>query len=186
VQVAFYGGSFNPPHVAHVLAATYALSVGFERVLVVPVFEHAFDKPLTSFEHRVRLCELAMGWLPGVEVSRIEERLPVPSLTFFTVKTLLAEHPDWQLRLLVGADALLESAKWHRFEDIAQLAPPFVLGRVGVASDSSAPAVLPGISSTHVRDLLARRKSDHNAAAELERALPKRVLEWIDTHGLYP
>jgi nicotinate-nucleotide adenylyltransferase len=185
VQVAFYGGSFNPPHVAHVLAAAYALSVGFDRVLVVPVFEHAFDKPLTSFEHRVRLCELAMGFIPGVEVSRIEERLPVPSRTFFTLQTLAAEHPDWQLRLLVGADALLESAKWHRFDDIARLAPPFVLGRVGVTSEGAAPAVLPGISSTHVRNLLASRNSDPQAAAELKRVVPQRVLEWIEAHGLY-
>jgi nicotinate-nucleotide adenylyltransferase len=185
VQVAFYGGSFNPPHVAHVLAAVYALSVGFERVLVVPVFEHAFDKPLTSFVERVQLCELAMTWLPEVEVSRIEERLPVPSLTLRTIETIKAEHPEWQLRLLVGADALVDSVKWHRFQEIARLAPPFVLGRVGVVHAAAPPPVLPGISSTRVRSLLARRHVDAAARAELELAVPKRVLEWIEAHGLY-
>ena len=55
-----FGGSFDPPHVAHVMAAAYALSAGaFDRLLVVPVFAHAFDKRLESFEHRVKLCELA-------------------------------------------------------------------------------------------------------------------------------
>ncbi len=67
-----FGGSFDPPHVAHVLAASYALAVGnFERLLAVPVYAHAFDKKLASFEHRVAMCELAFAELPGVEVSRI-------------------------------------------------------------------------------------------------------------------
>jgi nicotinate-nucleotide adenylyltransferase len=69
MKVACYGGSFDPPHVAHVLLAAYVLTVeAFERVLVMPVFSHAFDKQLAPFEHRLRMCELAMGWLPRVEV----------------------------------------------------------------------------------------------------------------------
>jgi nicotinate-nucleotide adenylyltransferase len=185
VQVAFYGGSFNPPHVAHVLATVYALSVGFDRVLVVPVFEHAFDKPLTPFNQRVRLCELATAWLPGVEVSRIEESLPVPSLTLRSVRAIAAEHPAWQLRLLVGADAVVDSVKWHRFDEIARVAPPFVLGRVGVVQPGAPPPVLPGISSTRVRALLARRDVDAGALAELELSVPESVLEFIEAHGLY-
>jgi len=66
-SVAIYGGSFDPPHVSHVLAAVYALKIaGFERVLVVPVFEHAFHKQLTPFEHRTRMCELAFAGITGV------------------------------------------------------------------------------------------------------------------------
>jgi hypothetical protein len=45
--------------------------------------------------------------------------------------------------------------------------------------------VLPGISSTHVRNLLASRNSDPQATAELKRVVPQRVLEWIEAHGLY-
>jgi nicotinate-nucleotide adenylyltransferase len=92
MQVAFYGGSFNPPHVAHVLAAAYLRSVGgFDRVLFVPVFSHAFDKQLADYEHRVRMCELAVGWLPGVEVSRVEERV-VPVVPTTRIRALAARH----------------------------------------------------------------------------------------------
>ena len=70
--VAFYGGSFDPPHVAHVLAVAYLAGMGqFDRVLVVPVFRHAFEKRLTPFGERLRMCELAVGWLPGVEVTGV-------------------------------------------------------------------------------------------------------------------
>src|SRR5688572_21772618 len=114
MDVAFYGGSFDPPHVAHVLAASYVLATGaFERVLVVPVPAHALDKRLAPFEDRVEMCELALGWLPGVEVSRIEQSLPLPSRTLYTLKALKSAHPDWSLRLVIGADVLLETQKWH-------------------------------------------------------------------------
>src|SRR5262245_26957550 len=103
MRVAFYGGSFDPPHVAHVLAAAYMLAVGFERVLVVPVFGHAFDKVLAPFEHRVKMCELCLSPFAGVEVSSIEASLGKPSRTLYTLRALSELHPDWQFRLAIGA-----------------------------------------------------------------------------------
>jgi len=71
-SVAIFGGSFDPPHISHVLAAVYASKVGgFEQVLVVPVFEHAFAKQLTPFAHRVALCEAAFAGIAGVSVSAL-------------------------------------------------------------------------------------------------------------------
>lgn len=185
MHVAFYGGSFNPPHVGHVLAATYALSVGeFSRVLVVPVYHHAFEKELAPFEHRARLCEIAMSWIPGVEVSRVEQALDTPSFTLRTLERLRTEHPDWQFRLLVGADVIADSRKWHAYDAVTALAPPFVLGRVGVPSAQAPPPVLPGISSTRVRELLAQ-PGQAEAERELGRSVPRGVLHYIREHGLY-
>lgn len=183
--VAFYGGSFNPPHVAHVLAVTYALSAGgFERVLVVPVYSHAFDKQLCAFGHRVRMCELAMGWLPGVEVSEVEASLETPSLTLRTLEHLRGTHPDYELRLMVGADVLGEAGKWYAFERVSELAPPFVLGRVGSVHPDAPPPVVPDVSSTRIRDLLSRRGAP-DVDAELSRVVPSRVLSYIEEHQLY-
>lgn len=185
MRVAFYGGSFNPPHVAHVLAATYLLSAcGFERVLVVPVFSHAFDKRLASFEHRVTMCERAMAWIPGVEVSRVEERLETPSYTLNTLRALVAERPDARFRLVIGADVLGETDKWRAFDQVSAIAPPFVLGRVGVDRPGAPPAVLPDVSSTRVRELCGRRGAP-DVDRELQRMVPSRVLAYIDEHGLY-
>ncbi|HEU5073454.1 MAG TPA: adenylyltransferase/cytidyltransferase family protein, partial [Polyangiaceae bacterium] len=67
VRVAVYGGSFDPPHVAHQAAVRLVANLDeIDRVLVLPVFEHAFDKSLASFEHRVRMCELCMLEQPNV------------------------------------------------------------------------------------------------------------------------
>jgi nicotinate-nucleotide adenylyltransferase len=183
MQVALFGGSFNPPHVAHILGAAYLLSVpAFDRVLVVPVYEHAFDKSLAPFDDRVEMCRLALSWLPGVEVSRVEERLARPSRTLNTVEHLLQAHPDWQLRLVVGADVLAEVDKWYRFEDVQRLAPVYALGRAGGEVPGPRP-VLPDVSSTEVRRLLA--SADPDDARTLDALLPRAVHDYILRRGLY-
>src|SRR5262245_53685999 len=98
MQVGIFGGSFDPPHVGHVLGAAYALVTGeIERVIVVPTFAHPFAKELCSFSHRLRLCDRAFEHLDGVDVSAVEANLATPSLTLRTLQHLHQEHPDWNL-----------------------------------------------------------------------------------------
>jgi nicotinate-nucleotide adenylyltransferase len=194
-RVAVFGGSFNPPHVAHLLAAVYALSTApIDEVLVVPVYRHPFSKSLLDFEHRLAMCRLALGWVPHVTVSDVERELGGESLTLRLVEHLAREHPSWSLRLLIGADVLADLPKWHRFDRIAEVAPPLVLGRVGVvpppdpgAAIGRAGAVmmpsfpaLPRVSSTEIRSAFA--------AGEIESVrprLPAPVLAYIVEHELY-
>jgi nicotinate-nucleotide adenylyltransferase len=179
--VALFGGSFNPPHVSHLLAATWALSaVPVDRVLVVPVFRHPFAKELAPFDDRLQMCRLALGWVPGVEISDVERRLGGESLTLRTVEHLAETQPTWRLRLLIGADVLADLPKWHRFDRIRELAPPIVLGRAGV-DDARAPAAfLPQVSSTEVRAALARGDTE-----AVRGRVPAAVIDYAVRHALY-
>ncbi len=179
--VGVFGGSFNPPHLAHVLAvATVLARFDVERILVVPTFRHPFAKALAPYEDRVKMCELAMGFLPRVEISRVEEELGGESRTLRTLEHLTQRHPEWNVRFIMGADLVLESAKWYGFDKIVGLAPPIVLGRVGVVYENAPPAVLPAISSTEVRGMMGAGRWD-----ELEPIVPRLVLEHVRRHGLY-
>jgi nicotinate-nucleotide adenylyltransferase len=191
VSVGLFGGSFNPPHVGHVLSIAYALSTGLvQRVVAVPVYAHALGKSLAPFAERLIMARLAFEWLPNVEVSDIEQGLGAPSRTLGTVRALLAGHPEWQLRLIVGSDILGELHQWHAFHEIERLAPPLVLPRPG-APEPGQPErntrLLPDISSTEVRTLIAGWASGAAPAAEaeLERLLPRPVLGFIRQQGLY-
>jgi nicotinate-nucleotide adenylyltransferase len=190
-RVAIFGGSFNPPHVAHVLAVVYALATApIDEVLVVPVFRHPFAKELASFEERLAMCELGLGWIPRVTVSPVERELGGESLTLRTVEHLAKAHPDWSLRLLIGADVLGDLPKWHRFDRIAELARPLVLGRVGVVPPPpgqgpvpipTAPLpVLPRVSSTEIRTAIAA-----GDLAAVRARVPSAVLDFIEQHHLY-
>jgi nicotinate-nucleotide adenylyltransferase len=180
-RIAFFGGSFNPPHIAHVLAVVYALSVeAIDEVLVVPVFQHPFSKELVDFDARLEMCRLAVGWIPGARISDVERELGGESRTLRTLEHLTATHPDWRMRLLVGADVLGDLPKWHRFDRIAEIAPPIVLGRAGINAAGAPEAVLPKISSTEIREALA---ADDIEAVRSR--VPSAVIEYIQRNGIY-
>jgi nicotinate-nucleotide adenylyltransferase len=181
VNVYLFGGSFNPPHVAHVLAVSYLLATqDVDSILVVPCFLHPFAKELAPFEDRMAMCERAMGWLPKTTISRVEEELGGESRTLRTVEHLHAQHPDWRLRLVVGSDILLEGRRWHGFDRVVQLAPLLVLGRVGAAAPQSPAPILPEVSSTAIREAIRGGRRD-----EVESLVPRAVLSYIDDHRIY-
>ncbi len=181
--VAIYGGSFDPPHRAHVAVAELALGSGlFEALVVVPVYRHVFDKVLAPYEHRLALCRLAFGALPRVEVSDIERTLGTPNYTLHMLRALARCHPDWEMRLVIGADVLRDAPQWHAFAEVTALAPPWVVGRRGVAQPGAPEALVPGYSSTEIRAALRAHPRDDAVLAE---ALPPAVLAYIREQGLY-
>ena len=183
MKTALFGGSFNPPHVAHQLVALYVLETcDVDELWFVPTFAHPFHKALAPFDDRVAMCELAAAPLgPRAGVSRAEQGLAarpgfVASRTFDLVEMLRAADPARSFRLVVGADILQETAKWHRWDDLVALAPPIVVGRPGYPSDG---LVMPDISATRVRQLLAARDPSVGSL------VPASVLRYIAGHGLY-
>lgn len=190
MRVALFGGSFNPPHVAHQLVALYVLETQpVDEVWFVPVYAHVFGKPLAPFEDRVRMTELAIAPLgPRAKLSRAEEELArrpgfAGSRTLDLVDHLLAVHADLELRLLVGTDILGETDKWHRWDEVVAKAPLIVVGRTGhplPAGSTSTGVAMPDVSSTDIRAALSA--GDVAAAASL---LPGAVLRYIAERGLY-
>ena len=179
--VAIFGGSFNPPHMAHVMTVLVVLSTHpVDRVLVIPTFAHPFAKQLAPYEDRVHMTELAMAGIARVEVSRVEEALGGESRTLRTLEHLQSEHPTWNLRLVMGADVLAETPKWYAFDRIAKLAPPIVLGRAGFESPAAPTPILPAISSREVRT-----KIEQGLWSELDSIVPRTVLEYIRERALY-
>ena len=181
-RVAVFGGSFNPPHVGHLLATALVLATAeVDEVLVVPTYKHPFAKPLAPYDDRVTMCSLALGWLPHVEISRVEEELGGESKTLRTLEHLGQAHPDWSMRLVMGSDTFAESSKWFRFDAVRELAPPIVLARSPGASGLAGSAVLlPAISSTDVRARIAA-----GAWSELEELVARAVLRHVRERGLY-
>ena len=163
--IAVYGGSFDPPHVGHVLVPTWVMSMHeVDRVIVCPCHTHVLDKRLTPFERRVAWTRAAMA-VHGdrVEVSELERTLstrasadgPPPGSTLSLLEAVAALHPQARVRLVVGSDIIDsgETRRWHRWEDIAANYDPIVVPRAGM--DRTGP-VLPEVSSSAIRAGLER------------------------------
>ena len=182
LRVALFGGSFNPPHVAHQMAALYVLETApVDEVWFVPAHEHAFGKPLAPYEDRLAMCELAAAALgPRARVSDVERAIGGRSLTLRTVRRLTELHPEHRFSLVIGSDLLAEVGRWYGGDELARTVPFIVVGRPGAQPDGgTAPAItLPDVSSTAVRGALAAGRS-------VEGLVPRAVLDYIHTKGLY-
>lgn len=180
--VAIFGGSFNPPHIAHVLAATFVLTMeeAVESLMIVPCFLHPFAKSLAPFEDRLAMCEHAFGWLPRVEISTVERDLGGESRTIRTVRYIGQQHPDWALRLVVGTDIMADAHRWDRFDEVQRIAPPIVLARPGWTDHRASAGVFPEVSSSEVREALRTGKEGWASGW-----LPPSVLRYALSRSLY-
>jgi nicotinate-nucleotide adenylyltransferase len=185
--VALFGGSFNPPHVVHQMVALYVLeTAAVDALWIVPTWRHAFGKDLVSYDDRVAMCERAAAGLgPRVSVSRVEEQVAAVhggvSRTLHTLDFLADTQPGIVPRLVIGADILADTGKWHRWDEVARRAPPIILGRSGHPVPDGAlvcPIEMPAVSSTDIRDRLSRGE-------EVMPLLPRSVLGYIAERGLY-
>ena len=169
MQIAVYGGSFNPPHVGHAMVAAWLRWTGrVDSVWLVPAFDHAFAKKSAPFAVRMRACQ-AMARLVDAHVSPIESTLPTPSYTWNTLNELRARHPEHTFRLVVGADTLNDTHAWHRWDDIVAEFKPIVVGRGGYPPVEGAPT-FPTVSSSAIRQLIADGKP-------VDHLVPAAVLE---------
>jgi nicotinate-nucleotide adenylyltransferase len=180
-RVAILGGSFNPPHVAHLMAAYWTLATQDVReVWLLPSFRHPFGKELAPFDDRVRMCELAARGVRAVAVCTAERELagdPHVGKTARTLEHLVAKHPDTDFVLVVGADILPDTTKWWRWDRVKELARVLVVGREGFPAVPGAPT-LPAISSTEIRARIARGE-------DVSGLVPRKVREYVAEKGLY-
>ena len=176
-RIALFGGSFDPPHVAHQMVCLYTLSAAaVSEVWVVPCLQHPLDKTLTEFKHRYRMCRLAVRDLKRVKVTDVESKIGPPSRTLKTLSHLTRQHPDHTFVLTVGADILHERHRWYGWDKIVALSELFIVGRSGFRDD--APVKLPRLSSSKIRRSLARGEP-------VKGLVPEPVLDYIEKHGLY-
>ena len=177
--LAVFGGSFDPPHVAHVLVACWARTAGgVDRVLVVPTYQHAFGKQSVAYEDRREMARLAFADLPFVTIDDTERTLGGESRTFHTLNALAEAYPDDTFRLVIGADILADTDRWYRWDEVARLAPPLVVGRGGYPLPPECPLEMPEVSSTELR-------ADIAAGRSIAGRVPRPVLEYIEARGLY-
>lgn len=179
-HIALYGGSFDPPHLGHVLSVAWALSAAdIDRVLIIPTWNHAFEKEhWACFEERFAMCELAFAPFHGVGISSVEQRLGGVSRTLRTIEALESEHPDASFRLLIGADVLPATDRWHRWDEVVRAAPPLVIGRQGYPVPEGCPISIPDINSTDIRTQLSN-------AGDVFGLVPASVIAYIRQRGLY-
>jgi nicotinate-nucleotide adenylyltransferase len=194
VRLAILGGSFDPPHVGHLLVADDAHSqLALDRIVFVPTATQPLKArhggASASAEHRLAMTRLLIDGDARFEVSTIEVERSGLSFTVDTLTDFAARYASAERFLLLGADVLATFGQWREPERILQLARPVVLERAGdkptrlpPGLDSKALRRLPSrridISSTEIRERVRDGKP-------LRGFVPDSVAAYIQRHGLY-
>ena len=134
-RVGVFGGTFDPPHIGHLVAALEARSaLDLDVVLLVVAnvpWQKVGTRDISPAEDRLAMVVAAVADVDGLEVSDLELRRGGDSYTADTLTALLAEEPDAELFVILGNDAAAGFATWERHEEVAEMATLVVVDRPG-------------------------------------------------------
>ncbi len=134
-RLGVLGGTFDPPHIGHLVAAVNAShALSLDRVLLVVSnisWQKVETRPITAAAERLEMVRAAVHGHPGLEASDVELRLGGESSTATTLEHLRSESPGRELFLILGADAAAGLDTWRRPEVLPELATLVVVDRPG-------------------------------------------------------
>jgi nicotinate-nucleotide adenylyltransferase len=154
MRIAFFGGTFDPPHCGHIAIARAAIErLALDQVLVAPVGTQPLKggSAHSSFEDRMAMVRLAVAAEPKLIASDLDAPLPggQPNFTFDTLQRLLRRlQPSDMLFCLLGADSFLTLKRWHRCAGLLLLCDFIVAGRPGFSLRQINSALPDGVRNT--------------------------------------
>lgn len=187
-RLGVFGGTFDPIHVGHLVAASEAIGrFDLDRVMFVPAGRPWQKTSHADAEDRFMMTTLATRGHERFAVSRIELDRRGPTYTVDTLASL-KDFFGAQIFFIAGADIVSELGTWHRVDDLAALTEVVAVTRPGysvnVAPDVTWPTIhnmeIPGIdvSSTMIRERVA-------SGEPIDYLVPPEVADYIRTRGLY-
>lgn len=185
-QVGILGGNFNPVHNAHLIVADQVRQqLKLDQVLLMPEFTppHVDKKETIDEKHRLKMLELALGDVPGLEIETIELDRKGISYTFDTMTLLIEQNPDTDYYFIIGADMVEYLPKWHRIDELVHMVQFVGVQRPRYKAGTSYPVIwvdvpLMDISSSMVRDFIKQGRTPNFI-------LPAPVLDYITKEELY-
>lgn len=193
MKVGIMGGTFDPIHQGHLLAAERAREeVGLDEVWFMPANTppHKRNAPKASVEQRVEMVNAAIEHNRHFRVELMEIQRGGTSYTIDTVRELKRHYPDIAFYYIIGADMVQYLPNWAKIDELVKLITFIGLGRPGYTSDTGLlPASIRGsvvtasmpqvdISSTMIRNL-------RQAGRSVRYLVPEPVLSYIEVNRLY-
>ena len=197
-RIGIYGGTFNPPHLGHMLAARQAVRLlRLDRLLLIPdrIAPHkVLPEGSASPEERMQMLQLAAAGIEKAEVSDIELRREGTSFTYLTILELKQLYPEAELVLIMGTDMFLSFDKWRETKIITDHAALGVLYRGEKGEKAAIDAKKVEMEANGVKVELIENEVTAISSTDLRRMLvfgcaepflPEGVGAYIREKGLY-
>ena len=188
MKIGLYFGSFNPVHIGHLIIANYiANNSNIDQIWFVVSPQNPLKKgnDLLNEQHRKRLIDLSIEGEKKLRTSNIEFKLPKPSYTIDTLVYLEEKYPNDLFTIIMGSDSFSNIKRWKNYELLIKKyeiliyeRPGFKLKEIKEANITLLKAPLLEISSTHIREIIKKKKS-------IRYFVPDIVQKEIEIHHYY-
>jgi nicotinate-nucleotide adenylyltransferase len=185
-RLGLLGGTFDPPHSAHLQMARAALVAGLvDEVVVIPAGDPWQKAPETPARHRLAMARLAFHDEPYCIVDDIEVRRAGPTYAIDTVTTM--HSPHLQLRYIIGSDTLALLPTWHRIDALARLCDFLVVKRPGslVLAPEIEGLAIELVPGDELADASATIRAEIAHTRQRPSAVAAEVWDYIVDHDLY-
>lgn len=195
--IGLFGGSFDPIHLGHTfICESFYEYLNLDQIFLIPSFNapHKAQSQISSFHHRLNMCNLAAKSLPSTQVDNIEFSLDNGGYFINVVKEYSRRYPNQSLYMLVGSDTFQNISGWYQARDMLSLITPCTVLRPTIDNKSMMKTISqlgkwqvksiildkvgPNISSRKIRQTITKNQDE-------DHLLDNRVLSYIQENRLY-
>ena len=185
-QIGIFGGNFNPVHNAHLVVADQVRQqLCLDKVLLMPEYAppHLDKKETIDEKHRLRMLELAIEGVEGLDIETIELERKGISYTYDTMKLLIEENPDVDYYFIIGADMVDYLPKWYKIDELIKMVQFVGVQRPKYKAGTSYPVIWVDVPMMDISSSLIRHHFETGCRPNF--LTPPAVIDYIEKEGLY-
>lgn len=185
-KVGILGGTFNPPHVGHLIIADQVKDqLGLEKVLFIPtaIPPHKNKKETLSASHRQAMLEMSIQDNASFEIDTTELNRGGKSYTFETIKALKERNPDTEFYFIIGADMVKDLPNWYKIEELIHEVQFVAVNRPTYDLSTNFPVIMVDVPDIVISSSLIRQKVKDDCT--IKYLVTPETHEYIESEGLY-
>jgi nicotinate-nucleotide adenylyltransferase len=185
-KVGLLGGTFNPPHIGHLIMANevkHALQLDEVRLMPTSIPPHKADPSDATPEQRLRMVEIAVSGIPGLRSFSFEVDRGGVSYTFDTIKALKGQEPGTKFFFIIGGDMIDMLHKWYNIDELMNMVTFVGVARPGTIGETQYPITMVQIPEIDLSSTLIRNRLQTGGTIQL--LVPDDIEAYIRQEGLY-
>ncbi|WP_423189684.1 nicotinate-nucleotide adenylyltransferase [Alkalibacterium sp. f15] len=185
-KVGILGGTFNPPHLGHLIIAEQVKNqLGLEKVMFLPSANppHKKEKKTIDAKHRIAMIHESIKDNEGFSIEEIEIRRGGKSYTYDTIVQLKEMNPDIEFYFIIGADMVEDLKNWYKIDGLLQIVQFVAVNRPYHSLDTSYPVIAVDVPNIDISSSLIRQKVMDDCS--IKYLVPTKVEKYIESEGLY-
>lgn len=187
VKVGILGGTFNPPHLGHLIMAEQVKSqLDLDKVFFMPTAEpphSSVEKKTISADKRVQMTELSIRDHSDFMMEHYEVNRGGKNYTYDTMKALIEFYPTVDFYFIVGGDMIVDMPTWYRIDDLIEMVQFVGVNRPGYRVETDYPIIMVDIPTVDISSTMIRKKVAMGCS--IKYLVPEEVENYIAVEGLY-